>query len=89
MYILERFKVLDETYAMTALKCETRLWHVHLDHMSEKCMNILHKENLLPRLRSCKLEFCDYGVSKKHMRRAFGIGIHRSKTILEYVHYDV
>ena len=58
-------------------------------HMSEKGLSILHKEDLLPGLRSSKLEFCEHCVFGKHKRSAFGVGVHSSKEVLEYIHSDV
>jgi len=57
--------------------------------MSEKGLAILHKQNLLPGLRHCKLEFCEHCVFGKQTRVAFGVGVHSSQGILDYVHFDV
>lgn len=89
MYILKGFTILGEVIATTSLEYETWLWHACLGHMNEKDMNILHKQNLLPSLRSCKLEFCEYCVFEKHTQHAFRTDVHSSKRVLEYVDIDV
>ncbi|KAL2623061.1 hypothetical protein R1flu_003266 [Riccia fluitans] len=57
--------------------------------MSEKGMEVLHKQDLLSCLKSSKLEFYEHYVFGKHKRSAFGIGIHRSTEVLEYAHSDM
>jgi hypothetical protein len=89
LYILKGSTILGEGHAAINSEEETTLWHARLGHMSEKGMTKLHKQNLLPSLRSCKLKFCEHCVFGKHTRRAFGTGVHSSKEILEYVHSDV
>ena len=41
------------------------LWHLHLDHMSERAMEELHKRKLLKNIKSCKMNFCKYCILEK------------------------
>lgn len=44
LYILEGSIILGEANATRSLENESRLWHARFDQMSEKGMNILHKQ---------------------------------------------
>ena len=55
----------------------------------EKSMRALVKQGLLKGAKTCKLDFCEHRVLSKKIKVKFGIAIHRTKKILNYVHTDV
>ena len=57
--------------------------------MSEKGLTVLCKQNLLPRAKSCKLDFCQHCVLGKQHRVSFKAAQHTSKDLLDYIHSDV
>ena len=64
----------------------TMLWHKRLGHVSEKGLLELSKQGLLGKEKLEDLEFhetCVYGQSS---RVKFGMGIHRTKGTLDYIH---
>ncbi|KAE8715770.1 hypothetical protein F3Y22_tig00110160pilonHSYRG00432 [Hibiscus syriacus] len=67
----------------------TKLWHMHLAHLSERGMTELHKRNLLYGVKSCKLDFCKYCVLGKQTKVRFKTAKHTTQGILDYVHSDV
>ncbi|CAL8995464.1 unnamed protein product, partial [Prunus brigantina] len=67
----------------------TRLWHMRLGHAGEKALQGLVKQGLLKGAKACKLEFREHCVLGKQTRVKFGIAIHHTKGILDYVHTDV
>ncbi|KAG8492732.1 hypothetical protein CXB51_010465 [Gossypium anomalum] len=66
-----------------------QLWHMKLGHASEKSLQILANQGLLKGAKAYKLKFCEHCVLGKQKRVKFGIAIHKTKGILEYVHSDV
>ena len=67
----------------------TILWHMRLDHISEKGISELHRRNLLKGLKTCSLNFCKYCVFGKQTKVQFKNASHTTKQILDYVHTDV
>ncbi|KAG8473064.1 hypothetical protein CXB51_035003 [Gossypium anomalum] len=67
----------------------TKLWHMHLGHMSENGMVELSKRGLLDGQGICKLNFCEHYVFGKQKRVRFTRGIHNTKGTLEYIHSDL
>jgi hypothetical protein len=65
------------------------LWHMWLGHMNERGMLELHKINLLKGVKTCKLDFCKFCVLGKKNRVQFKTAAHKTKGILDYVHFDV
>ena len=47
------------------------------------------KQGLLKGVKTCKLDFCEHCVLGKQTRVKFGIVVHQTKGILDYVHSDV
>ena len=60
-----------------------------MGHAGERALLILVKWGLLQGAKTHKLEFCEHCVMGKQRRVKFGIGIHNTESILEYVHSDV
>ena len=67
----------------------TRLWHMRLGHAGEKSLKLLMDQGLLKGARACKLDFCEHCIKGKKTRVKFGIVIHNTEGILDYVHSDV
>ncbi|GAV83405.1 gag_pre-integrs domain-containing protein [Cephalotus follicularis] len=67
----------------------TRLWHMHLGHMSERGLQIMSKKGLLAGVKSGKLHFCEHCVYVKHSRVKFITAIHKTNGILDYIHSDL
>ena len=67
----------------------TRLWHMHLGHTGEKSLKLLMDQGLLKGAWACKLDFYEYCIKGKKTRVKFGIVIHDTKSILDYVHLNV
>ncbi|KAL2612986.1 hypothetical protein R1flu_024678 [Riccia fluitans] len=89
LYVLEGSTICGEAHVTASQEEMALLWHRRLGLMSKKGMDVLRKQDLLSGLKSSKLEFCEHCVFGKHKRSAFGVGIHRSTEVLEYVHSDV
>ncbi|KAG8472856.1 hypothetical protein CXB51_034830 [Gossypium anomalum] len=67
----------------------TKLWHIHLGHMSENDMVELSKRGLLDGQGIYKLNFCEHCVFGKQKRVRFTRGIHNTKGMLKYIHSDL
>ena len=48
----------DSSISLASIRVDTSLWHHRFGHMSEKGMQILHKQNLFPDLKQIDLDFC-------------------------------
>ncbi|GJT62118.1 retrovirus-related pol polyprotein from transposon TNT 1-94 [Tanacetum coccineum] len=66
-----------------------KLWHMRLRHAKEKSLNLLIKQGLLKGLSSYKLDLYEHCINEKTTRVKFGITIHKTQGILDYVHSDV
>ena len=66
----------------------TKLWHMHLGHMSELGLAELTERGLLDGNIS-KLQFCEHCVFGKHKRVKFNTSTHTTKGFLDYVHSDL
>ena len=68
----------------------TELWHKHLDHMSEKRMQILVKKSLLPEVKGTSLDTCVHCLtSNQHRLPCNRILASRKTIVLDLVHSDV
>ena len=67
----------------------TVLWHMRLGHMGERGMMKLHKRNLLKGIKTCKLDFCKYGVFGKQNKVQLKTTTHKTEGVLNYVHIDI
>nr|KYP66486.1 Retrovirus-related Pol polyprotein from transposon TNT 1-94 [Cajanus cajan] len=65
------------------------LWHRRLAHISEKGLQLLAKQSLIPQAKGDFLNPCDYCVFGKHHRVSFKKSSNRKKNKLELVHSDV
>jgi hypothetical protein len=53
---------IDSSLSLDSTRVDTTLWNHRLGHMSEKGMQILHKNNLFPYLKQIYLYFCEHCV---------------------------
>ncbi|KAG8503399.1 hypothetical protein CXB51_001318 [Gossypium anomalum] len=85
------YRYTAETVASSSLSDDdiTKLWHMHLGHMSENGMTELSKRRLLDGQGICKLNFCEHCVFGKQKRVRFTRGIHNTKGTLEYIYSDL
>ena len=67
----------------------TKLWHMRLGHMSEKCMHLLSKHGYLGKHVIDKLEFCKHCAFGKQKKVSFSTVTHSTKGILDYIHSDL
>ncbi|KAG8472135.1 hypothetical protein CXB51_036415 [Gossypium anomalum] len=67
----------------------TKLWHMHLGHMSENDMAELSKRGLLDGQGICKLKFYKHCIFEKQKRVRFTGEIHNTKETLEYFHSNL
>ena len=66
------------------------LWHKRLCHMSQKGMQRLAKDNLIPKVKNMQLEKCTNCLAGKQNRTSFRARPPmRRKALLELVHTDV
>lgn len=66
------------------------LWHKRLDHMSEKCMRILEKKNVLYGVSDEKLRNCSHCLAGKQRRVSFMLSEPKRKSeVLGLVHSNV
>jgi len=62
---------------------------MRLEHMSERELHVLGKQSLLCDQKTEKLDFCEHYVFCKHHKVSFGTCVHRTKSILNYIHLDI
>lgn len=56
---------------MSSLDLTTGLWHRRFRHMSEKGLEVLRKQNLLPKLKGNVISPCDHYLVGKQLRAPF------------------
>ena len=79
LYVLHGTAITGDTANVTnALSDDdvTKLWHMHLRHMSENGMAELSRRGLLDGQSTSKLEFCEHCVFGKQRRVRFTKGVH-------------
>ena len=90
LYKLKRKTVTSgATVSTEAEGDELSLWHMRLNHMSQRGMEELHRRKLLKGIHGCKLKFCKYCVTGKQTRVRSDTAEHKSKGILNYIYSDV
>ena len=67
----------------------TKLWHMHLGHISEKGMHLLSKQGYLSKHVIGKLEFRKHCAFGKQKKASFSTTTHSTKGILDYIHFDL
>ncbi|KAK3006258.1 hypothetical protein RJ639_016884 [Escallonia herrerae] len=59
----------------------TKLWHMHLGHMSERGIDVLSKQGPLESKKTGKLDFCEHCVFGKQWRVKFSRAVHITKVM--------
>ena len=67
----------------------TKLWHMRLEHMSQKGLELLSKKGFLCGQSISNAEFCKHCVLGKQKHIIFGMAIHRTQRTLDYISSDV
>ena len=60
LYKVIRSTVIGDTSGATGKKNITRLWHMHLEHMGKQGLRFLHSRKVLPGIKHCKLNLCNF-----------------------------
>src|SRR4051812_29728782 len=68
---------------------KTEIWHMRLDHVSERGLVKLGKQNLLGGDKVEKLKICEPYLLGKSCRVKFNKGIQRTHGSLDYIHADL
>jgi transposase InsO family protein len=90
MFLLEGRTEMDHATTISKNDYDSiQLWHKRLVHMRERGLKVLYDHNLLPSLKSLKLDFYKHCIYGKHNRQRFKTGRHTSEEILDYIHSDV
>jgi len=93
LYFLDGSTIIGTTAVSKSLEDDeadnSRLWHMRLGHPGEKALQGLVKQGLLKGVKTEKHEFCEHCVLGKQTRVKFGIMVHNTKGILDYVHTNV
>jgi len=67
----------------------TRLWHMRLEHMSERGLRALHNKGVLIYIKHCKLNLYKFCIMGRQSRVDFTTSVHKTKCLLDLVHTDV
>ena len=67
----------------------SKLWHLRLGCMSLGGMTELSQRDLLNGHKVTDLQFCEHCVYGKTKRVRFSSGIHTTKGLLDYIHFDL
>jgi len=81
LYLLQDSTIVSAAAVSSSLDHKldtTRLWHMHLGHMSEARMTILSKHGFLVN-KVGKLDFCEHYVYGKQTKIKFSTVIHKTK----------
>ena len=89
LYKLTGCIIVGDTSAATEKGDTTRLWPMHLGHMSERGFQVLHKRSALPGIKYCKLDLCKFSIMGGQRRVAFSTSQHKTKGLLVLMHTDV
>lgn len=68
---------------------ELELWHKRLSHISEKRLEELMNQGLIPQKEMKRMNFCEHCVYGKSKKLKFTKGSHTTTKILDYVHGDL
>ena len=68
---------------------EADIWHKRLSHISQKGLEALSKQDILPQDICSKLSFCEHCVLGKARKQNFTKAQHTTKGILDYIHSDL
>jgi hypothetical protein len=78
--------VVSSTTVVTSDNCsDSKLWHIHLGHMSQLGLAELSKRGLMKGYNNNEMD-CVFG---KHKRVKFNTSVHTTEGMLDYVHADL
>ncbi|GJV37387.1 retrotransposon protein, putative, ty1-copia subclass [Tanacetum coccineum] len=66
-----------------------QVWHKRLGHISEVGLQVLEKQGLFGKKSLGKLDFRENYVLEKSHRVSFGVGMHTTQGVIDYVHSDL
>ena len=90
LYTLIGKTVMGTTTPIIDLESErTKIWHLRLEHVSERGLYELGKQGLLGSDEISKLDLCENCVYGKASRVKFNAVKHTTQGILDYVHSDL
>ena len=90
VYVLDGEVVAGESSVSVKANTDiTRLWHLRLGHISLKSLKELEKQGVLGADKIEELDFCEDCVLGKSTRASFKKSVHKTKSILDYVHSDL
>ncbi|KAH9782190.1 Integrase catalytic domain-containing protein [Citrus sinensis] len=90
VYVLDGEVVTGESSVSVKANTDiTRLWHLRLGHISLKGLKELEKQGVLGADKIEELDFCEGCVLGKSTRASFKKSVHKTKSILDYVHSDL
>ncbi|KAH9650187.1 hypothetical protein KPL70_026271 [Citrus sinensis] len=90
VYVLDGEVVTGESSVSVNANTDiTRLWHLRLGHISLKGLKELEKQGVLGADKIEELDFCEDYVLGKSTRASFKKSVHKTKSILDYVHSDL
>ena len=81
--------IVGDALAVAEKDDTTRLWHMHLGHISERGHQILHGKGVLPGIKKCKLDFCKFCIMCRQRRVSFSTSKYKTRGLLDLVHTDV
>ena len=67
---------------------DNSMWHLCLDHMREKGLDILSKQGLLGNHKVKPLQFCEHRIYGKKHQTKFPKDEHAINDMLDYDHFD-
>ncbi|XP_065044048.1 retrovirus-related Pol polyprotein from transposon TNT 1-94 isoform X1 [Musa acuminata AAA Group] len=93
LYILQGTTVIGSVAVSSSSLSDsdiTKLWHMRLGHMSEKCLSILSKRSLLCGQSTGPLDFCEHCIFGKQKRVGFNSpAVHKTKGTIDYIRSDL
>ena len=90
VYVLDGEVVTGESSVSVKTNADnTKLWHLRLGHISLKGLKELEKQGVLGADKIEELDFCEDCVLIKSTRASFKKYIHKTNSILDYVHSDM
>lgn len=90
LYILQAKTVIgQDSSVQDKATARTWLWHRRLGHISDRGLQELEKQGLLGSEKLTKLGFCEDCVMGKSHRVRFGQDIHKTKSVLDYIHSNL
>ncbi|XP_038885858.1 uncharacterized mitochondrial protein AtMg00300-like [Benincasa hispida] len=88
--IMRGVEMMTSAYTVSSSNLtEADLWHKRLCHISEKGMQALSKQGILPKGISEHLSFCEHCILGKATRQSFTKSQHATKEVLDYVNSDL